>query len=534
MVSLSTLERRRQARAATPPPIETVDGMLPTRRKRHRLSIASQKPAPVTSTPIAQSSSIDTAPLSMFELSELNVRKSYDQRELEEMARDLELRGQLQNLVAITTDSGKLAVIAGGRRLRAFWMLQEQGKVSADHLIAFMLAPAEDGRETSLAENVTRVALNPVDEITAYAQIVADHADQPDPIAYCASRQGVTRSHVDRMLRLADLPPEILDALRVGRVDIHAAQAYGTTSDRAAQLQVFHAEERREFGIKHVARTIRDNLRGRSYPVSIPQAVYVGLDAYIAAGGRTDRELFFGDDQGERLLDPSLLDQLAVVKATAALPELTKADGLKAGLLTSGFNPIPAWPKPPATHIRSALALAQIPPEIRAETIGVYNLAQDGSGLELAGVMTPVAMPAPARAAAPPVEHSLPEAAPRPTLAPAPIAALPPRRTAETADECMARLRDQAIRRRAATLAARALATTALAFDRVVMDDPDQGFDVFHEPIEVAENGDILVTVQLRLHPDELQAQLVTAAEEVDADPAGGGAEAEQPVSEAA
>lgn len=42
-------------------------------------------------------------------------------------------QGQINPLVVSKTDGGQYTVHAGGRRLRGFWMLREQGKITDEH-----------------------------------------------------------------------------------------------------------------------------------------------------------------------------------------------------------------------------------------------------------------------------------------------------------------------------------------------------------------------------------------------------------------
>jgi ParB family chromosome partitioning protein len=64
---------------------------------------------------------------------------------------------------------------------------------------------AEEGREVSLTENVHRVAMDAMDEVDAYAALVAEGAT---PTSRSRRRFGVTRRHVDQRLALAGLSPE--------------------------------------------------------------------------------------------------------------------------------------------------------------------------------------------------------------------------------------------------------------------------------------------------------------------------------------
>lgn len=497
-----------------------LDRQLPTRPKKPRAKPsrpAGAEPAASRAGTHLAAAMHFTAPLRLFELSDLNVRKSYDPAGIADMANDLALRGMKQNLVAIPSPQGggRLAVVAGGRRLRGWWRLLDEGRASPDQEIAYLLEEPGTARETSLAENVQKEALNPADEVEAFASVVADHAADPDPILHCATRFGKSRRYVEQQLRLADLAIDILDALRAGRIDLDAARAYATFGDHDAQLTVFYQEDRREHGVRHSARNIRETMRGRSYPAEIAQALYVGLDAYRAAGGRVDRELVLGADDGERLLDPALLDDLARRKATAALPACAAADGLASGVLTLSFVPSPNWPRPPATHVqRPGVHPDQLDDALRASAIGVYNIAPDGSGLELVGLMTAIALPArtPAAASPPPVPAPPLLGQTIPINRSPPIAARIERD--ESAEAYLARTRAHEVRRRAALLAARAIVTAALPEDRLVLGDSDDYF----ESLETGEDGDVLVMIQVKVHPAELEAMRAEAEAAIDAD----------------
>jgi ParB family chromosome partitioning protein len=332
-------------------------------------------------------------PLKDLAHSDLNVRKTDIGDDIVALGEDILEHGLLQNLVVIAFENKirertMYEVVAGGRRLRALQYLWDEGKIDENYMVACKIEDAGEGRSASLAENLHRIAMNPADEFLAYQAIVADHATDPDPLAYCARRFRVSRQHVEQRLRLAALAPAILDALRDGRLGVEAARSYGSFADHDLQLKVFTAEEKRTYGTKHDPRAVRDALKTKTYPAGIIQAAYVGLDAYHAAGGRSEREFFMGADDGDRLIDPALLDKLAREKATAELDKLWKRDGFAGGVLTAGFSQFPNWPPAPAGYTRDwgarpdAIAKAD-----RAKFVGCYSLV-DGK-LAAIGVFKP-------------------------------------------------------------------------------------------------------------------------------------------------
>jgi ParB family chromosome partitioning protein len=411
---------------------------------------------------------LTTIRLGNLSRSDLNVRKTDPAADIVTLADDIHRRGLKQNLVVEphADRPGCYVVVAGGRRLEALWNLVDRELMSLDAEIPALIEQVGEGRETSLAENIQRVAMNPADELEAFATIVREHADQPDPIAYCAGRFGKTVRYVEERLHLAELAPDILAALRDGRIGIKAAEAYASVADHDVQLKVFAAEEKR-YGGRHEPRNIRDGMKARTYPVGIAQALYVGIDAYMADGGRVGSDLFMGDDQGgELILDPSKLDTLARKKAAQELETIAPADGFASGLLVQGFGLYPNWPPAPAGYERAWGDADRLKGDKRAAAIGVYHL-KDGA-LACAGWFKP--------------RQSAEETA-----------------AARQRDQNFWReqQRDRAVRCRAAALAASRLDVADLR-ERLIFEPDDY--------LEEEDDGSILVSVQVRLTADEVAA----------------------------
>lgn len=350
-----------------------------------------------------------TVPLCSLHLSAANVRKAARYKRIDELAGDIAAHGIIENLVVRSHESRAniYEVTAGGRRLVALQLLLERGTIGKDYDVPVLVDQADDPRETSLAENVHQEPMNPADEATAWADLVAGRASvADDPISYIARRFGKEVPYVAARLRLAELPSEILEALRDEVITLDAALAYAIVPDEDLQRQVFAAESARTVGRQHEPRTIRDAMRAKTYPATVRQAIYVGADAYRAAGGTLGRDLFLGQDEGDLFLQPALVDQLAREKATAELADRAAADGFGSGLLTLGFNSVPTWPKAPPSMTRIfAAAPGSVPADRREEMIGIYNIASDGDGLALEGAYRPIAHladPKPATAATPP------------------------------------------------------------------------------------------------------------------------------------
>jgi ParB family chromosome partitioning protein len=461
-------------------------------------------------------SSLITVPLKKLVLSSKNVRKSNRDEDIEGLAQSIQEHGLDQNLIVIPSDErGKYEVIAGGRRYLALRRLQAQRTIPATFDVPVKLIEPEDARAASLRENIERVAMNPADEILAFAEIVTDHADEADPIAYCARRIGRSRDVVAQRLRLAKLPARILDALRDGTIGLNAATAYASVADPEAQLQIFRGEEARAIGQKHRPDNVRDALKGRTLPASCPQARYVGIDAYVAAGGRTDRDLFMGADAGEQLLDPTLLNELAREKAEAELPACLAQDGFGSGAFTKNLiYPGGEMPKAPA-GFTTAFIWADMPDDERKVAIGVYALsAATPESLMLMAVQKPVRPPAVGAARPIPI---------RPDPIDAAVAELKTRQAHQSAVAGEGRpgeaLRAQALQRAAARIAAEHVIEEAVLGSAI---DPEKiifPIDAsFLPPVTTAIGDDdtILVAVQIRVPRAELEAAIPEAEQQLE------------------
>jgi ParB family chromosome partitioning protein len=376
-----------------------IAGKLPARPNKPRA-----RPA-ATDQIGAGTEAIRLVPLNLLSISTHNVRTANAEEDIGSLADSIHNLGLIANLAAHPELGEGYGVYAGGRRLRALWHNRDLGRIPFDWPVPIRLGTADEAREVSLAENVQRLPMNPVDEFEAYSRLVADHADETDPAAFVAKRFHKTRIYVEQRLRLAALAPEILDALRDGEIRLESANAYAGFDDQHLQAVVYRAEEFRTFG-RHEPRNIRDAMRLRTYPATIRQARYVGLDAYERAGGRTDRDLFMGQEEGDRLLDPSILDRLAREKAEAELPASIARDGFGKGELVDGFAELHAvaMPRPPKGFTLGAVVPtnaaarlhALLSPGERQTCAGIYALDVGDDGLVCVGWFAPIAPPAPA------------------------------------------------------------------------------------------------------------------------------------------
>ena len=263
-------------------------------------------------------------PLDRLERSPANVRRTEAGKSaFAELKASIAAHGLLENLVARSIGPGEdggehYAVIAGGRRLDALRDLASEGVLETDHPVPCRVIDngAADS-ELSLAENVVRVAMHPADQVQAFGTLANDGAS----VADIAARFGVSERIVEQRLRLGNAAPEILDAYRADAIDLETLKAFAVTVDRARQMAVW--EQVSDQGYRPSGWQIKRMLTQDRIPAAAAIATFVGVDAYEAAGGVVDRDLFADQDEwGIWFEDADLLGKLAMDRLQAAADEL--------------------------------------------------------------------------------------------------------------------------------------------------------------------------------------------------------------------
>ena len=241
---------------------------------------------------------------------------------LAELKASLAAHGLLASLVVRPIESirPRYAVVAGGRRLAALKALAAEGAIPVNQPVPCRVDTGDTPPgELSLAENVVRVAMHPADQAEAFGRLAAGGASA----AAIAARFGVSERVVAQRLRLGNAAPALLDAYRAGDLDLDTVQAFAITADPARQMAVY--EELRAGRVRPSPWQVRRRLAEGRVPGASALARFVGVEAYTAAGGALDRDLFADDEgEGEGLWfeDPKLLSDLAMSRLRVAADEL--------------------------------------------------------------------------------------------------------------------------------------------------------------------------------------------------------------------
>ena len=238
-----------------------------------------------------------------------NVRRIHE-TPIEPLASTIAACGLLQNLVAHPMEKGMFGVTSGGRRLAALQHLRDVGRIPAEHKLNVLMIDEEDALLASLAENIAREAMNPADEARAFRRLVEDGRT----FAEVAAAFGVTERHVKARERLGKLAAPVFAAFEARTLSIEQAQAFAVVEDAERQAAVFEAWSKAASWERSAAQIRRMMLETRVSATS-RLARFVGREAYEAAGGVVDEDLFGAD---VFFTDPALLETLAQRKLEAA------------------------------------------------------------------------------------------------------------------------------------------------------------------------------------------------------------------------
>ncbi|EOA5627500.1 ParB/RepB/Spo0J family partition protein [Escherichia coli] len=262
-----------------------------------------------------------SVPLASLIKSPLNVRTvPYSAESVSELVDSIKGVGLLQNLVVHTLPGDRYGVAAGGRRLAALNMLAERGILTADWPVRVKIIPQELATAASMTENGHRRDMHPAEQIAGF-RAMAQEGKTP---AQIGDLLGYSPRHVQRMLKLADLAPVILDALAEDRITTEHCQALALENDTARQVQVFEAACQSGWGGKPEVQTIRRLVTESEVAVAGNSKFrFVGTDAFSPDELRTD---LFSDD-GDGYVDRVALDAALLEKLQAVAEFLREAEG---------------------------------------------------------------------------------------------------------------------------------------------------------------------------------------------------------------
>lgn len=248
-------------------------------------------------------------------LSQANVRRIKAGVSIEELAEDIARRGLLQGLSvrpvlnAAGIETGLFEIPAGGRRYRALELLVKQKRLAKTAPVPCVVREGGLAEEDSLAENVQRAPLHPLDLFRAFLTLREKGQSEEE----IAAAFFVSVNVVKQRLKLASVSPTLLDIYAEDGMTLDQLMAFTVSGDHERQEQVF---ERLRNSHDRQPYVIRRLLTEGAVRASDKRAQFIGVEPYEAAGGTILRDLFQGDDGGW-LQDVALVDRMVAEKLKA-------------------------------------------------------------------------------------------------------------------------------------------------------------------------------------------------------------------------
>lgn len=262
-------------------------------------------------------------PFDKLMLSQSNVRRVKAGISTDELAESIARRGLIQSLNVRPVfdddghETGMFEVPAGGRRYRALEMLVKQKRLARTASVPCVVGDATGAiltDEVSLAENIDRAPLHPLDQFRAF-QALREKGMTEEAIAAAFF---LNVNVVKQRLRLASVSPVLLDIYAEDGMTLEMVMAFTVSENHARQEQVWEAiQDKWQKEPWHIRRMLTE----KTVQASDRRARFVGIDAYEAAGGIVLRDLFETDDGGW-LQDVGLLDRLVTEKLTTIADQI--------------------------------------------------------------------------------------------------------------------------------------------------------------------------------------------------------------------
>ena len=176
-------------------------------------------------------------------------RRRFDDDALMALAESLRVRGVLQPVLVRPVLGGTYELVAGERRWRAAQM------AGLETLPAVVHAREDaDSLEIALIENMAREDLNPVEEARACSMLVDELGLTREEIG---RRVGRSRVAVSNLMRLLDLPDEVLDLLEAGALTEGHGRALLTAADHGDRRRLARAAVAEGWTVREVERRAR-------------------------------------------------------------------------------------------------------------------------------------------------------------------------------------------------------------------------------------------------------------------------------------
>lgn len=223
-------------------------------------------------------------------------RQSFDEESIKELAQSIKENGLAQPIVVMRVNENVYELIAGERRLRAYKYL------GFKEIEAIVRENLSDSKKllTALIENIQREDLNPIEKAFAYKKMIEMGMNQNDIANYC----GKSKSSISNTLRLLDLDPEIIEAVKNNVITEGHARALIQIPDLDERKKVYHKILSDKLSVREVEnyskKYYKSNTKRKVYAHKTPHIIE--MEKYLESKLGTKIEIKASDENSGKII----------------------------------------------------------------------------------------------------------------------------------------------------------------------------------------------------------------------------------------
>ncbi len=178
-------------------------------------------------------------------------RREFNEEEIASLAESLKQHDLLQPIL-VRKVASKYQLISGERRLRAAiragWKsIPARVREADDRLVA----------ELAIVENLQRKDLNPIEKALSFKRYLDEHRCPQDELA---RRLSIDRSTIANLMRLLDLPHQVLESVRTEKLSAGHARALLPLGDEDEQIALAQRITGEGLSVREVERIVTEQL----------------------------------------------------------------------------------------------------------------------------------------------------------------------------------------------------------------------------------------------------------------------------------
>ena len=210
-----------------------------------------------------------TLKISEIEPNRSQPRKDFDEKALTELAESIKEHGLIQPILVRPLIGGGYQIVAGERRCRACRMA---GLTEVPVTIRELTD--EETMELALIENLQRENLNPLEEALGYKSLMEEYSFSQEQVAKAV---GKSRSAVANTLRLLNLPEDVTELVKEGKLSAGHARALLAFDDEALMIKTAKSVVDEDLSVRQVEKLAKKKTAPPKLPKAEPKASYFSM-----------------------------------------------------------------------------------------------------------------------------------------------------------------------------------------------------------------------------------------------------------------